>query len=239
MRADRRASATVCAATFLAVRQYRKWCVSISCLCGRFRVYISAVRQYRKRCVSISPLCGRLLVSWIPRESPCSRAGFPDFDNPPKTNNFPLHSVLYGVRFQLGRLPGYILVFGSLWIEQQYQRSCKCAIFSCNSIANGGTRFPPSATVCEFFFRPFDSIANGVCRHSRLCGRLRVDISCRSTVSQTVRVDTRASAAICELLIPVMRQYRKRCGSTDAPLRPFATPWERIEFCMVIYRCRN
>ena len=88
MRADRRASATVCAATFLAVRQYRKWCVSISCLCGRFRVYISAVRQYRKRCVSISPLCGRLLVSWIPRESPCSRAGFPDFDNPLKPTIF-------------------------------------------------------------------------------------------------------------------------------------------------------
>ena len=65
-------------------------------------------------------------------------------------------------------------------------------------------------------------------QQTHLCGRLRVAISCRSTVSQTVRVDTRASAAICELLIPAVRQYPKRCRSTVTPLRPFTIPWGSV-----------
>ena len=102
-----------------------------------------------------------------------------------------------------------------------------------------GSTDAPLRPFASCYFLLFDSIANGVGRQARLCGRLRVAMSGRSTVSETVRVDTRTSAAICELLIPVVRQYRKRCGSTDAPLRPFATPRERIAFSMVIYGCRN
>ena len=60
------------------------------------------------------------------------------------------------------------------------------------------------------------------CIPTPLCGRLRLCTLCRSTASQTVRVDVRTSATVCDCVLSAVQLSRIWCMSMCAPLRLFA-----------------
>ena len=60
------------------------------------------------------------------------------------------------------------------------------------------------------------------CIPTPLCGRLRLCTLCRSPVSQTVRVDVRTSATVCDCVLSAVQLSRIWCMSMCAPLRLFA-----------------